>query len=102
MVLSDILCDNEELAKHIIIGTNGFKGFNNAYPEPEVKTMLLSEVLNTSNAVTLVDFVQIPPKAANSDGYTVTIYFYVMFTASGKADLEDQSFSIGKLNFLSV
>jgi hypothetical protein len=102
MVLSKILCENEELAKHVIVGTNGFRGFTAAYPEPAVQTMLLSEGMDNSGALTLVDFVEIPPKAAGSEGYTVTVYFYVMFTASGSADLEDESFSIGKLNFLTV
>ena len=97
MLLSEIVCDSEELRENIIIGTNGFEGFDSNYPAPLVQNQLLSEGIDESGYFSLVDVVEIPPNEK-----TVSIYFYVMFTASGSANLEDQTFSIGKINFLTV
>ena len=50
-------------------------------------------------AFVLVDSVEIPP---NNDGQPVSIYFYVLFSASGSENLEDMTFSIGTINFLTI
>ncbi len=97
MILSEIICENEELQECIIIGTNGFEGFDTNYPAPLVQNQLLSEGIDEGGYFNLVDLVEIPPNEK-----TVSIYFYVMFTASGSGNLEDQTFSIGKINFLTV
>ena len=102
MILSEIVCENQELADSIIIGTNGFEGFDNNYPAPQVQNKLLSEGLNDGGGFTLVELVELPPKVSEETNNTVTIYFYVMFSASGSANLEDLKFSIGKLNFLTL
>ena len=96
MVLTDIICESEELRENIIIGTNGFKGFNANYPAPAVVTRQLSRGMDENGAFTLVDLVEIPPKQV------VSIYFYVMFSDTGSANLENLSFSIGTINFLIV
>lgn len=102
MVLSDIFVENEALGNCIIIGTNGFEGFSNAYPAPDVETKLLSEGMSEGGGFSLVELVELPPKISDTTNNTVTIYFYVMFSASGTAELEGMSFSIGKINFLSM
>jgi hypothetical protein len=99
VILSDIICENEELQQCIIIGTNGFSGFTSEYPEPAVQNKLLSDGMSASGRFVLVDSVEIPPKNVDEP---VSIYFYVMFSASGSALLEDTSFSIGTINFLTL
>ncbi len=99
ILLTDIICDSEELRENIIIGTNGFAGFTSDYPAPTVQNKLLSDGMNASGSFTLVDSVQIPPQNVDAP---VTIYFYVMFSASGSAELENMTFSIGTINFLTL
>jgi hypothetical protein len=97
--LSDIICDYEELRENIIIGTNGFEGFTVDYPAPKVQNRTLADGLTDAGSFTMVDHVEIPP--SNKDN-PVSIYFYVMFSAGGTELLEDTSFSIGTLNFLTI
>lgn len=99
LILSDIVCDNEELRNNIIIGTNGFEGFDTNYPAPMVQNQNLANGLTESGSLILVDNVEIPPQ--NEDN-PVSIYFYVMFAATGTELLEDTSFSIGTINFLTI
>lgn len=99
IVLSDIICDNAELQDSIVIGTNGFAGFNSDYPAPSVQNKTLADGINASGGFVLVDNVEIPPR--NTDE-PVSIYFYVVFSASGSANLEDMTFSIGTINFLTI
>ena len=99
LILSDIICDYEELRENIIIGTNGFEGFTVDYPAPQVQNRTLAEGLTDAGSFTMVDHVEIPP--SNKDN-PVSIYFYVMFSAGGTELLEDTSFSIGTLNFLTI
>lgn len=102
MSLMDIVCEDEELRNCVIIGTNGFEGFTSNYPAPRVETKMLAEGMDDKGTLTLVDSVEIPPHSTDENGKdkTVSIYFYVMFSASGSRNLEDMSFSIGKINFL--
>lgn len=100
MILTDILCDNEELQNSIIIGTNGFNGFSSSYPAPTVQNKMLSDGMNDDGGFVLIDSVEIPPH--NSEDEFVSIYFYVMFSADGSENLENMSFSIGKINFLTL
>lgn len=104
--LLDIICENEELRNCVIIGTNGFEGFNSNYPAPRVQTKMLAEGMDEKGTLTLVDYVEIPPGSLDENDNvipkTVSIYFYVMFSASGSENLEDISFSIGKINFLTL
>ena len=99
MILTDIICENQELQENIIIGTNGFKGFNSAYPAPNVENLRLVDGIDDSGGFTLVDNVQIPPHGENE---CVSIYFYVMFSAAGSENLEGLAFSIGTINFLTL
>ena len=99
LILSDIICDYEELRENIIIGTNGFEGFTVDYPAPQVQNKALADGLTESDSFVLVDQVVIPPN--NKDNPT-SIYFYVMFSAAGSELLEDTSFSIGTINFLTI
>lgn len=96
VLLSEIICEDEELAGNVIIGTNGFAGFDANYPAPAVQNKLLSEGTDDAGTFILVDSVEIPPNKP------VSIYFYVMFSAAGSENLEDKSFSIGKINFLAI
>ena len=99
VILSDIICESEELRKSIIIGTNGFEGFDANYPAPAVQNQMLSEGMDSSNGFVLVDCVEIPPMNTEEP---VSIFFYVMFSASGSENLEDMTFSIKKINFLTL
>ncbi len=99
VILSDIVCENDELRDNIIIGTNGFAGFDSDYPAPTVQNKVLSDGMDASGGFTLVDSVEIPP---NNVGEPVSIYFYVIFSAAGSENLEDMSFSIGTINFLTL
>jgi hypothetical protein len=99
LILSDIICDNEDLRSNIIIGTNGFDGFDSNYPEPIVQNKTLENGLTESGRFTLVDYVEIPPHNVDKP---VSIYFYIMFAATGTELLEDTSFSIGTINFLTI
>lgn len=99
IILSDIVCENEELRESVIVGTNGFDGFNADYPAPTVQNKLLSDGIDAAGGFVLVDSVEIPPN--NSDN-PVSIYFYVLFSASGSENLEDMTFSIGTINFLTL
>ena len=99
LLLSDIICEYDELRDNVIIGTNGFEGFTAEYPAPLVQNKSLSDGLTDAGAFSLVDHVEIPP--SNSDN-PVSIYFYVMFSAAGTELLEDTSFSIGTINLLSI
>ncbi len=99
VMLSDIVCESEELKNNIIIGTNGFDGFDSNYPAPAVKNNKLADGLDDSGGFVLVDFVEIPP---NNVDKPVSVYFYVLFSASGSANLENMSFSIGTINFLTI
>ena len=99
LLLSDIVCESEELQQNIIIGTNGFAGFDSNYPAPMVQNKRLYDGMDASGGFTLVDSVEIPPHNIDNP---VTIYFYVMFSSAGTAELEDMSFSIGKINFLTL
>ncbi|MBE6984544.1 MAG: hypothetical protein E7434_02805 [Ruminococcaceae bacterium] len=96
LILSDIICEDAELQDNIIIGTNGFSGFDSSYPAPTVQNQRLSDGMDDAGGFTLVDIVEIPPEKP------VSIYFYVMFSAAGSENLEDMNFSIGTLNFLTV
>ena len=98
LILSDIVCENEELRNSIIIGTNGFAGFTSEYPAPAVQNKTLANGTDESGGFTLVDCVEIPPNV----GEPVSIYFYVLFSPSGSANLEDMTFSIGTINFLTI
>ena len=100
MILTEIICDNEELRDSIIIGTNGFDGFSSTYPAPNVQNKMLSDGMDDDGGFVLIDSVEIPPHASEEE--FVSVYFYVMFSASGSENLEDMSFSIGKLNFLTL
>lgn len=99
LLLSDIICDNEELRNSIIIGTNGFDGFDANYPAPAVQNQVLSDGLTNAGSFVLVDGVEIPPDNAD---HPVSIYFYVMFSAAGTELLENTSFSIGTINVLTL
>ena len=99
VILSDIICDNEDLRECVVIGTNGFDGFNSYYPAPMVQNEMLSNGMDESGRFVLIDSVEIPPHV---EGEFVSIYFYVMFSASGRENLENLSFSIGKINFLTL
>lgn len=99
IILSDIVCEEGELRDSIIIGTNGFFGFNSNYPAPEVQNKRLSDGMDESSGFVLVENVEIPPDNADSP---VSIYFYFMFAASGTENLEDKSFSVGTINFLTI
>lgn len=99
LILSDIICENEELRRSVIIGTNGFDGFNATYPAPAVQNNVLADGLTSAGSFVLVDGVEIPPDNAD---HPVSIYFYVMFSAAGTELLEDTSFSIGTINFLTL
>ena len=99
VILSDIICDNQELRESIIIGTNGFAGFNNDYPAPMVQNRLLSDGMDEGGSFVLLDQVEIPPHNVDEP---VSIYFYVMFSAAGSENLENMSFSIGTINFLTI
>ena len=83
----------------IVIGTNGFDGFDAEYPAPTVQNKMLSDGIDSSGGFTLVDAVEIPPNNVNKP---VSIYFYVIFSASGSENLEDMTFSIGTINFLTI
>lgn len=99
LILTEIICDNQELKDCVIIGTNGFDGFTADYPEPTVQNKILSDGMDASSSFVLVDHVEIPP---DNEEKPVSIYFYVMFTAAGTEALENQSFSIGAINFLTL
>lgn len=99
LILTEIICDNQELKDCVIIGTNGFDGFTADYPEPTVQNKVLSDGMDASSSFVLVDHVEIPP---DNEEKPVSIYFYVMFTAAGTEALENQSFSIGAINFLTL
>lgn len=99
IILSDIVCEDEELKDCIIIGTNGFSGFDANYPAPDIQNQRLSDGISASSGFTLVDSVEIPP---NNTDKPVSIYFYVMFSAAGSERLEDMTFSIGTINFLTI
>ena len=99
LILSDIVCESTELQESIVIGTNGFAGFNSDYPAPTVQNKRLSDGIDASGGFVLVDSVEIPPR--NTD-QPVSIYFYVVFSASGSENLENMTFSIGTINFLSL
>ena len=99
VILSDIICESEELRENIIIGTNGFDGFTSEYPAPAVQNKRLSDGLETSGGFVLVDTVEIPPQNVDKP---VSIYFYVMFSAAGSENLENEYFSIGTINFMTL
>ena len=99
VILSDIICESDELRDNIIIGTNGFDGFTSDYQPPAVQNKLLSDGVNANGGFVLVDSVEIPPYNVDKP---VSIYFYVMFSSAGSEVLEDNSFSIGTINFLTL
>lgn len=99
MILSDIICENEELRDCIIIGTNGFNGFTSNYPPPVVQNKVLSDGMDASGSFVLIENVEIPPHNVDAP---VTVYFYVMFSAAGSEQLENTTFSIGTINFLTI
>lgn len=99
LILSDIICNDQELRDSIIIGTNGFSGFTTDYPAPLVQNRTLSDGMSEAGSFVLVDGVEIPPDNADEP---VSIYFYVMFSAKGTELLEDTSFSIGTIYFLTL
>ena len=99
VILSDIICEYEELRDCVIIGTNGFAGFTSEYPAPNVQNKVLADGMDDAGSFVLIDQVQIPP---NNVDAPVTVYFYVMFSAAGSEKLENTSFSIGTINFLTI
>lgn len=99
LILTDIICDHQELRECIIIGTNGFAGFTDDYPAPSVQTQSLAVGMDASSSFVLLDHVEIPPD--NKDN-PVSIYFYVMFAAAGSEQLEDTSFAIQTINLLTI
>jgi hypothetical protein len=99
VILSDIICENEELRDSIVIGTNGFEGFDSNYPAPVVQNKRLSDGIDAAGGFSLVDSVEIPPHNVDKP---VSIYFYVLFSAAGSENLENMSFSIGTINFLTL
>lgn len=99
LILSDIICKNKELAEKIIVGTNGYAGFTSTYPEPAVQTEILADGMGDSTSFVLLDKVQVPPNNANAP---VSVYFYVMFSATGREQFENSELSIGTINFLTI
>lgn len=99
IILSDIICEDEELQETIIIGTNGFHGFGADYPAPMVQNKVLADGMDATGSFVLLEHVEIPP---NNVDEPVSIYFYVMFSAAGSENLENKSFSIGTINFLTI
>jgi len=99
VILSDIICESEELRDCIIIGTNGFAGFTADYPAPTVQNKVLSDGMDESGSFVLINNVEIPPQNIDAP---VSVYFYVMFSAAGSGQLENNSFSIGTINFLTI
>jgi hypothetical protein len=99
LILSDIICEDQELRENIIIGTNGFAGFDADYPAPAVQNKVLADGMDEASNFILIENVEIPPNNAHEP---ISIYFYVMFSAAGTENLENKSFSIGMINFLSI
>ena len=99
IILSDIVCENAELRDNIVIGTNGFSGFGSDYPAPTVQNKRLSDGMSDAGAFVLIDTVEIPP---NNVDKPVSIYFYVIFSAAGSENLENETFSIGTINFMRL
>lgn len=99
VILSDIQCPEQELRDCVIIGTNGFEGFTTEYPAPLVQNKTLSDGMDAASNFVLIDTLQIPPHNVDEP---VSVYFYVMFSAAGSELLENTSFSIGTINFLTI
>ncbi len=98
LIMSDIVCDKQELMDNIIIGTNGFLGFTTEYPAPNVQTKVLSDGIDKSGSFILMDELVVPPNV----GEPISVFFYVMFSAAGTELFENSSFSIGTINFLMI
>jgi hypothetical protein len=98
LIMSDIVCDKQELMDNIIIGTNGFLGFTSEYPAPNVQTKVLSDGIDKSGSFILMDELVVPPNV----GEPISVFFYVMFSAAGTELFENSSFSIGTINFLTI
>ncbi len=95
MVLSDIVCEDQTLPKHLVIGTSGFEGFNAPYLPPALTSNTLLDGMQNGSFM-LMDNAEIPPST------TISVYFYILFSGEATESVSNLNFQIGSINFLVV
>jgi len=96
VVLSNIICDNVEMRKHLEIGTSGYEGFPSSIITPKLEEKTLADGLS-EGSFTLIESAEIP-----SGGQKISIYFYVTFSRAATEALSGQEFTIGSINFMAI
>ncbi len=95
MVLSDIVCENEELQQNLVMGTSGFEGFRAPYLPPALTSNTMLEGIDNGSFM-LMENAEIPPST------TISVYFYLLFSSDATESVSNLDFTVGSINFLVV
>jgi hypothetical protein len=108
IVLSEITASIIEMYEYIYIGVFSTSGFYFPYEAPATTEFSIKEslpndyVFGESKYATInfIDYFVIPP--ATVEPYTVQIKFYIRIDYRADNRIQNQNFSIGKINFVSI
>lgn len=106
---SEMVASNDDFYNHIAVGLFYTNGFDNKYKAPEFNEFKLSErmnkdaegnlIINDINSVNFIKELVIPPS-----GQEIEFRFYIKFdhTRESQNHLQNQTFTIGKINFMCI
>ena len=109
ILFSDITSSNEDFYNYISIGVFSTNGFDNMYKAPEFSDFkIISKmkkddngniIIDDKNSFTFINELVIPPC-----GNEVEFKFFVKFdnTRENQNHLQNQTFTIGKINFMCI
>ena len=109
IVFSEISSSIEDFYNYISIGIFSVSGFDRKHPAPSYEEFLITDrmdkdssgnlIIEDQNSVLFLENLKIPPK-----GQEVEIKFYVRFNSIRESQnhLQNQWFTIGKMNFMFV
>ena len=110
VVLSDISSSHVDFFNYISVGIFSTKGFTSKYKAPDLTEFtLLSKIPSDKEikvedyyAVTFLESLQVPPM--DNDDDAIEIKFYVRFNSirDSQNQLQNQTFTIGKINFMCI
>jgi hypothetical protein len=108
VVLSEITASIIEMYDFIYIGIFSTSGFYFPYESPATTELSVKESLPSDYVfgesryatINFIDYFAIPP--ATIEPYTVQIKFYIRIDYRADNRLQEQNFSIGKINFVSI
>ena len=109
ILFSDIVSSNDDFYNYISAGVFSTNGFDNKFKAPTFDEFIFSDrmnkdengklIINDLNSITFIQELLIPPM-----GQEIEFKFYIRFKHSkeNQNHLQNQTFTIGKINFMCV